>query len=370
MPGRATAGASLEELLTLAVPLLRDAQRQCPRTGPGRKPDFDDWQIAALIVVAVLKMKKTKSAQYRLVVQNQELFKRRLGLDRLPCRSVFCDRYPRCWPLVQAAIRLQGRLALREHVADAAVVAVDKSLETACGPVWHKRDRKRGVVPKGLRGLDRQAAWGYSDYHDWVWGYGFEVVVTAPSKRSGTAAFPLLASVDVASVNEQLSLAAKVPQLPRSTRDVLVDSGYDGDDLADRIELRRQPPVSSAPDQWRRWRRRPCRHYLCPPRNRGVGDCVQRGMRERRRQRRLARYAFLRGRRGRALYARRKLTVEPFNGTFKRMFELDEHVWHRGLGNNRTQILTALFCYQLLVRYQHKCCGRRDAQVQYLLDRL
>src|SRR6266567_839968 len=113
MPGRATAGASLEDLLTLGIPLLQEAQRQHPRTGAGRKPDFDDWMIATLILAGVLKMKKSKSAQYRLVLENAPLFKRLLGVDRLPGRSTFCDRYKRVRPLVQEAIRLQGLAALR-----------------------------------------------------------------------------------------------------------------------------------------------------------------------------------------------------------------------------------------------------------------
>ncbi len=365
--GCATAGASLEELLTLAIPLLRQAgQRQCPRTGPGRKPMYEDWQIAVLILAGVLKMRKSKSAQYRLFLANAELLKRLLGVSRLPSRSVFCERYKACWPLVQEAIKLQGRAALREHVTDATVAAEDKSLVTARGPVWHRNDRRRGVVPKGLRGLDRQADWGYSDYHDWVWGYGFDVVVTAPPKRSGKAAFPLLASVDVASLNEQRAAAVKLPQLPASTRCLVIDKGYDADTLADAMEMR--GPAPADPTCWRC--RSPRRHYLCPPRDGRVGSCVRRGAREQKRQRRLARFDFLRGRRGRSLFARRKTSVEPFNARFKNMFELDEHVWHRGLDNNRTQILTAIFCYQLLVRYHHLRRGGRDAQVQYLLDRL
>src|SRR5579883_2246830 len=143
--GCATAGASLEQLLTFAIPHLREAQRQCPRTGPGRKPQYEDWQIATMILAGVLKMRKSKSAQYRLIVAEAELLKRLLGVDRLPCRSVFCDRYKRCWPLVREAIKLQGRVALREHVADATAVAADKSLLPARGPVWHRRDRCRGV---------------------------------------------------------------------------------------------------------------------------------------------------------------------------------------------------------------------------------
>ena len=233
MPRRAASGASLDQLLTLALPLLRQSQCRCPRTGPGRKPDYDDWKLAAMILCGVLKKKKSKSAQYAFIQHNAAMLLRVLDLARLPARSTFFERYGRVWPLVQEAIALQGRTALREHVADAATVAADKSLIAAVGPVWHKRHRQRGIVPKGLRGLDREAAWGYSDYHDWIYGYSFEVVVTAPPNRSGTAAFPLLASVDIASASEQRSFALKVPQLPRSTRFVDVDSGYDTDDLAE-----------------------------------------------------------------------------------------------------------------------------------------
>jgi hypothetical protein len=360
----------LEQLLALAIPQLRDAQRRCPRTGPGRKPDFEDWQIATMILCGVLKKKKSKSAQYRLLTQHAPMLRRMLDLERLPCRSVFCDRYKHCWPLVREAIAVQGRAALREHVADATVAAADKSLVAARGPVWHQRQRRRGKVPKGLHGLDREADWGYSDYHDWVWGYAFELVVTAPAKRSGIAAFPLLASVETASLNEQRALAQKLPRLPTSTRVLALDKGYDADGLADTFEMRGGGGGSGGRSGSCPPRRTPRRHYLCPPRNGRVGRCVRRGAREQKRQRRLARVTYLRGRRGRALYARRKMTIEPFNAIFKGMFELDEHVWHRGLDNNRTQILTAIFCYQLLVRYHRKCCGRRDAQVQYLLDAL
>ena len=61
--------------------------------------------------------------------------------------------------------------------------------------------------------------------------------------------------------------------------------------------------------------------------------------------------------------------MEPFNQWFKHLFELEERAWHRGLGNNRTQLLAALFCYQLLVCYARRR-GLRDAQIQWILDAL
>jgi hypothetical protein len=46
----------------MASPVLRAAQRQCPRAGPGRLPDYEDWQIAVLILIALLHRRKSKSA--------------------------------------------------------------------------------------------------------------------------------------------------------------------------------------------------------------------------------------------------------------------------------------------------------------------
>ena len=69
------------------------------------------------------------------------------------------------------------------------------------------------------------------------------------------------------------------------------------------------------------------------------------------------------------MYARRGTTVEPFNGWFKAMFELDSRVWHRGLDNNRTQLLAALFTCQLLLRYNRRK-REHNGQVQCILDTL
>jgi hypothetical protein len=350
---RVKEGASLSELILLAIPLCRDAQQQCPRTGPGRKPEYEDWQIAVMIMCGVLKKKKSKSAQYRLVCHHAQLLMELLNLERIPARSSFYDRYKRVYPVVQVAIDLQGRLLLREQVADARVVAVDKSLLNARGPKWHVRHRKRGIVP---RGVDREADWGYSEYRDWVYGYSYEVVVTATPK---SVVMPLLASVDRASASEHTTFSPKIDRLPRSTRQVLSDPGYDDNNHAEQIELKR---VAG--------RVRPTgRIFLCPPQRGWIGKTRQQGRREQQRLRRIQRHKTLRSRSGRRLYARRCQTVEPFNGTFKELFELNDHVWHQGMDNNRTQVLCAIFLYQLLIRWHWKH-GGRNAQVHYIIDTL
>jgi len=42
-------------------------------------------------------------------------------------------------------------------------------------------------------------------------------------------------------------------------------------------------------------------------------------------------------------------------------------VWHRGLDNNQTLLLAALFAYQTLVGYNHRR-GNHNGQVHWILD--
>lgn len=357
MGKRAKAGECLEALVEMAIPLLQEAERQCPRTGPGRKPTIPDWMLGVCIMVAMLKRKKTKASQFRFLSagDNWTRLAPLLGHKDFLSRSEWYRRYRRAHRLFQVAIRLQGQCAIAEGVTDPRHVAGDKSLIEAQGPAWHKRDRERGKVPPGV---DRESTWGYSEHDGWVQGFSYEVVVSAVK---GRVVFPLLASVDVASAAEVRTFAAKVPELPAATETVSLDSAYDGNALAESVE-------------WNDCGRRTGRRFLCPENPRHGGrkktrrcgaDAARAHSRRLRRQRKL----FWASPRGRRLYARRKKTVEPFNQWFKSLFELDLKVWHRGLDNNRTQILASIFAYQLLVRFNHRC-GRQNGRVRWIMDAL
>jgi len=352
----ATVGTCLASLVKMAVPLCQQAERECPRTGPGRKPDIADWVLAVLIMVAVLKRKKSKSAQYRFLAEHRRELKGLLGTDKFPARSTYFDRYRRAHRLFQCAIKVQGQKAVAEGIIDAADVATDKSLIAARGPLWHKSDRKKNRIPKGLRGVDRDSEWGCSKHDGWVQGYSFEVVVSA---TKSSPVFPLLASADVASAKETTTFDQKIDDLPQATKNVTADSGYDSNHLAERIEY------STAG-------KRTGRRFVCPENKRGSKDKSGRQPvrpRDESHRRRLARRQFYRSRRGKAIYRRRSQTVEPFNEWFKSLFELEDRVWHRGLENNRTQLLSALFAYGLLVRYNHRR-GNENGQIRWIIDTL
>jgi hypothetical protein len=352
MPRQAKDGSPLEELVSRSILLCQQAEKQSPRQGPGRKPTIPDWVLAAMIMVAVMLRKKTKAAQLVWWTQHAADFERWLPGQKMPSRSTYYERYRRMHRLFRQALVLQGQQAVARGWADAECVAVDKSLLAGQGQLWKPADRRRNRV---RRRVDTDTTWGYSEYHGWVQGYAFEVVVTAPARG---VVWPVTASVDTASRSEQRSILEKVPDLPATTNYVLADSGYDSNAVAEAVE--------EAPRK---------RRFLCPEVRRWragkAGQPPPRQSRQRQRHRRLreARRAFLQSRRGRSLYARRKTRVEPFHAQFKHLFDLDHRVWHWGLDNNRTMILAAICAYQLLLMHNH-ANGRCVANLQCLLDGL
>ena len=340
-------------LIDMAVALVQSSEdhpRQ-RRTRPRGRPHTDhDGHLAALIPIALLAGRRTKAGQYRSLDARRDWLTRRLVMPGFPVASTYAARYTTAWRRLSRAVVAQGVLALEEHVADARHVAADKTLFAARGRPWSKHDRQRGRRPPGRYPCDTQAAWGYSGRHGGVWGYSMETVVTATDDGS---VLPLIVSVGTAGRSEHRSFADKIPRLPHATRAVLADSGYDNNRFAECIE----------PTSGRRFLRPP------PPRAHRTepGRSVHRDQRERRRQRRWARYRFYQSDAGQRLDARRAKSVEPWHAWFKRLFDVQHRVRHRGLDHNRTRPIACVFLYPLLLRDNHRN-GQRNAKPQTILD--
>lgn len=347
-------GTCLWDLIEIAVPICRAAEQQCPRSGPGRPPDIPDWVMAVLIVVVVLKHRKSKSAQYRFLAAHRSTLIAALGIDRLPARSTYFDRYRRAWQLYEEAIRIAGELAIANGLISPRCVAVDKSVVKTRGPLWNRRHLARKRLP---RGVDLDATWTFSSHDGWQLGYAYEVVVTA--EKAGPV-WPLVASAGPASSQPNRTFPGKIPRLSTATRYILADSGYHSNDLADAVEL---DPMD----------RRTGRRLLCPypSGRRGSTTGVHRETKKRREQRsrRPQRFEFFKRPFAQNLIKRRGMKVEPFNDWLKTRFDLHDQVWHRGLDNNRTQLLAAIFAYQVLLTFNH-LCGNDNGQIQWIIDTL
>jgi hypothetical protein len=346
----------LRDLIRLAIPLCRRADLDLPPPGPGRPVEIPEGAVTVMVLVALAKRLGSKSAQYRYLHAHAEAIVARLGLPRFPARSTYFQRYRTAYALLAGALAAHSDHAAARGRIDVRCVAADTTLIAAAGPPWHKAQRARGERPKRV---DPEATWSRSAHDGWVYGYALEVAVSAP--RSGTV-WPAVASLDPAHRREATTFPAKLPRLPGRTRYLLVDMGYDSNDLGESVEYdeagRRTGRRRVGPQQGR--------HNRYGGRKRAWRETRRR---RRRREHREARRRFYASSYGRSLYRRRGRTVEPFFGRFKELFGLEDHVRHAGLGNNRTQALAALLLYQLLLVY-NRIRGGRDAEVKWILDLL
>jgi len=102
-----------------------------------------------------------------------------------------------------------GRTLIVNGIANPKVNAVDKSMVRAQGPLWHKKDRKNGIVPKHLRNVDKDSEWGYSKYRGWVQGYALHLLCSA---APGFVPVPLADAV-TANVPENRSFEPMIDHL-------------------------------------------------------------------------------------------------------------------------------------------------------------
>ena len=52
------------------------------------------------------------------------------------------------------------------------VVSADKMMNKAKGPAWYKKHKEKGIVPKNLRALDKEATWCKLNADGWVYCHG------------------------------------------------------------------------------------------------------------------------------------------------------------------------------------------------------
>ena len=83
MGKRAKAGASVEALVEMAIPLLQQAERQCPRIGPGRKPTIPDWLLGEFILRGCSNARRPKRRSHCFLTEpaNRHRLVAMLGCD-------------------------------------------------------------------------------------------------------------------------------------------------------------------------------------------------------------------------------------------------------------------------------------------------
>lgn len=168
----------------------------------GHPFDYETKCLILFFTMMMIRRIPAFKAQHRWLEHHSETM-RLLGFEKVPDRTTLSRRYRRLYPTIQAFIAYLGQWAeALSSEFDSQVLIEDASLFKAQGPVWHQSDRKAHHIPKKLRHLDRDASWGKSAYHGWVYGHSLHL-------SCNRAGFPKLVQVETASLDESVVFEQK-----------------------------------------------------------------------------------------------------------------------------------------------------------------
>ena len=172
-------------------------------------------------------------------------------------------------------------------------------MNRAKGPLWHQKQKRKGIIPKGLTGIDRQATWGKSKADGWVYGHGSFTLTS--HKHPVVGSFLWMPN----SANEAKRLWLETFHVKERVQFVAMDRKADDYNLF--RELKRQRKMNLITF---------CRKNMdkTPHRKKMIG--------------------FMQKPKHRKIYRERSFKVEPMQGLVKEIFDLDR-CWMRGDENNR-----------------------------------
>ena len=172
-------------------------------------------------------------------------------------------------------------------------------MNKAKGPVWHKKQKDKGIVPKGLRGLDKEATWCKSNADGWVYGHGSFSLTSHKVPFLGS--FIWMKN----SANEAKKMWLETARIKEQIDYVAMDSKADNS-LHFR-EYKRQRKINL------------------------ITYCRQNMDKTPHRQKMIR---FMQKPKHKKIYRERAFKVEPMQGLVKEIFEIDR-CWMRGNENNR-----------------------------------
>jgi hypothetical protein len=301
---------ALESRLIVMLRLVEQIPMPEPSPrGRGRPPVYSDRLVLKALVVMIVRHLHHVHELLAVVAEPTGEMEHVRALlaeqGRFPCR--------RTWERRLAAIpaRLPGQIALLGGCLVAQLepwahcgraVAIDSTVLTARGGVWHKKDREAGVVPH--TSIDTEAGWTKSGWHGWVYGWKLHLVSTVAHVW-----LPLAAELTPANVADNEAALALLAELPAEVRFVLGDLHYNAPNVRAACARAERTLVAT-------------RYGPYPHTDDGVEV-------------------------RRIFHKLRSVTIENFNEQFKGIFDVHGAVPTKGLQATRRFALGAIFVYQL-----------------------
>jgi len=169
----------------------------------------------------------------------------------------------------------------------------------AKGPVWHKKYKKKGIIPKGLKGIDKEATWGFSKFKGWIYGHGIFSLTSFKIPILGI--FQWLRN----SAHEAKRMEEEIAKYTQIIKKVFMDSKADSQKLYFRLKRKFKIQLVTSP---------------------------RKGMDKSELRKEMIKEMLTK--QNKKDYKKRSTTVEPMQALIKDIFEL-ERCWMRGDANNR-----------------------------------
>ena len=200
----------------------------------------------------------------------------------------------------------------------------------ARGPVWHKKQKDKGIIPNGLRGVDKEATWCKSNADGWVYGHG--------SFSLTSHKVPVLGSF------------MWMPNSGNEAKRMWSETGY----LKGHIDY---VAMDSKADSYPLFREL--------DRQRSMVLVTSSRFKENKSLERIRMHRLMRTDKLKQIYKERSYRVEPMQGLVKDIFELDR-CWMRGSRNNRWLFAAmglTVQMHQLSAYKEHRSTWKIKAEV-------
>ena len=284
----------------------------------GRRKTYPDRMFLKALVIMIIRQVHTPSGFLAILGQatpEMQGLRQELSLPdgRFPCRRTWERRLAAIPDTLPAQIACLGSFLLELlglWAKAACAAAIDSTVLTARGGVWHKKDREKGVVPH--TSIDTEAQWTKSGWHGWVYGWKLHLVVTAACQ----VWLPLAAELTPANVADNEQAPALIEVLPAGLHFLLGDQHYHDQALSQQCDSRGCTLVTSFTGK-----NNPYPHS-------DAGVEVRK-----------------------ILHKIRSIAIENFNEHFKAIFDVHGAVPTKGAVATRRFVLGAVLVYQLAILY-------------------